>query len=149
MQITELIETLVRVSLEDGSNTNRTLRSKIHDPNAAGLVIRGQGAGGSHQCRLCGRRFRKATDLTRHMQGPHREAGSPMFRCRDGHYRTPRKDNYVRHLMACKRKAMSDRPFYCRCGRAGVVERPIFVIFVPAGNGRLAPRAYRVAPRGA
>lgn len=70
----------------------------------------------SHVCPQCRRSFRKRAHLRRHLEGIH-SVGGPVFECRDGHYRTPRKDNYQRHLGSCIWKNFSNGLFICRCGR--------------------------------
>ncbi len=76
-----------------------------------------------YQCLQCGKQFKKGSDLTCHLEGPHSAAGSAVFQCRDGHHETPRKDNYKRHLSICRKKHTSNEPFSCRCGGEDTTEK--------------------------
>lgn len=76
----------------------------------------------SHVCPQCQRSFRKRAHLYRHVESIHGAAGL-IFECRDGHYRTPRKDNHQRHLRSCTWKNFSNGLFICRCGKGNQREK--------------------------
>lgn len=79
-----------------------------------------------HYCTLCGKAFRRKTELTRHVDGPHASPNTLMYSCRSAHYQTARKDNYMRHLAKCAMKRKSTSVFRCRCGIANDDESSFF-----------------------
>jgi len=145
-QIEELIDMFKELSIEDpcDNNSEHSVRS-IKSPRissgqrSSAQSLMSQGTRRSYKCQLCGGCFRKTSDLIRHMKGPHRQAGSAVFRCRDGHYYTARKDNYKRHLVVCRKKAMSGRPFHCRCGQADLAEKHHIAHIRTCRHGRSRP----------
>src|SRR5436190_10403068 len=70
------IDSAQSVQSESIYSLNNSLQvSSAQSSLAQSLISHSQ----SHQCPRCGKSFRKGNDLTRHIEGPHGEAGSAVF----------------------------------------------------------------------
>lgn len=119
-EINDLIDIFATLTLNASQQFNRnqsainsTQTNSSHDLTGAIVSVN------FHRCVLCGKAFKRRSDLACHMEGPHRRVYVGLFQCQDSHYSTARKSNYKRHLFKCRRK--NDNSHYCcRCGKPDV-----------------------------
>lgn len=64
---------------------------------------------------ICGQSFKQTKDLDRHIRTVHARGDDPTYRC-SCHYKTTRKDNYMRHLRRCIAASSELRTYACICG---------------------------------